>query len=231
MITLFGAPGSGKSEQGKLLSQKYGWEWVDVRTILLNLHDEDITRALEIGMSVDDDKATEAVQRILQRAKGGGGRRAAIINSVRVFPSFVSEPKSRQIILDGFPADHNQVKWMVDNGQIKDLQGAIILQVPRGVIWQRLVQRKRVDDTRAAIERREDIYDRSVTGMVRTLSMNGVKIGYVNGVGEPKDVLERIEEVLGDWGLVPKKQFAKISIQRERQRSNIQEAQIPDFNQ
>jgi hypothetical protein len=127
----------------------------------------------------------------------------------------------REIVLDGFPFDHNQVKWMIDNGQIKNLKGAIVLQVPRGQIWQRLVARKRVDDTRAAIERREDIYDRSVTGMIRTLSMNNVQIGYVNGVGSEQDVLERIEEVLGDWGLVPKKQYDKISLDRAKAKAGL----------
>jgi len=257
MITLFGAPGSGKSEQGKLLSKKYGWRWLDMRTELLKLHDEDITRALEIGMSVDDKKATEVVRKIIQKAKDGkhsepskkiSGLDAALVDeSLQMilddFPfgysQLLSEEKSNpgttsvkkpsQVILDGFPFDYNQVKWMIDNGQIKDLQGVIVLQVPRGQIWQRLVQRKRVDDTRAAIERREDIYDRTATGMIKTLSANGVQIGYVDGVGAPEDVLERIEEVLGDWGLVPKKQYDKISMQHEMKRSNLTEAQLPDF--
>ncbi len=220
MITLFGAPGAGKSVQGELLARKYGWEWIDVRSLLLGLNDPDITRALTIGMSVDDKKATAAVQNILSRAQRV--RHRTVYSLINGIPTLRTEVDSgHEIVLDGFPFDHNQVKWLIDNGQIKNLKGAIVLQVPRGQIWQRLVARKRVDDTRAAIERREDIYDRTVTGMIRTLSMNGVKIGYVNGVGEKEDVLERIEEVLGDWGIIAKKQYDKISLNSAKAKAGL----------
>ena len=33
----------------------------------------------------------------------------------------------------------------------------------------------------------------------------------VNGLGTPNDVRERIDEVLGEWGLISRKQFKKIS--------------------
>ena len=223
MITLFGAPGAGKSVQGKLLSSKYGWEWIDVRSLLLNLHDEEIDLALKRGMSVNDKKAAAAVESVLVRAQRP--RHQTMYMSFNGLSVLRPQPvKNREVILDGFPFDHNQVKWMIDNGQIKNLKGAIVLQVPRGQIWQRLVARKRVDDTRAAIERREDYYDCTVTGMIRTLSMNGVQIGYVNGVGSEQDVLERIEEVLGDWGLVPKKQYDKISLDREKARAGLKDS-------
>ena len=220
MITLFGAPGAGKSVQGELLAKKYGWKWIDVRSILLNMRDPEITLALTRGMSVDDKKAAAAVQGIISRAKQPRTQRLwSTINGASFFQLRTEAP--REVILDGFPFDHNQVKWMIDNGTIKDLKGAIVLQVPRGQIWQRLVARKRVDDTRAAIERREDYYDRTVTGMIRTLSMNGVLIGYINGVGSEQDVLERIEEVLGDWGLVPKKKYDKIALDSAKAKAGL----------
>jgi adenylate kinase family enzyme len=89
--------------------------------------------------------------------------------------------------------------------------GAIVLRVPRGELWNRLVKRKRVDDTRAAVERRQDAYERAVTGMIRVLSMNGVKVREVDGGNTPDDVQERIDEVLGEWGLIARKQFKKIN--------------------
>jgi hypothetical protein len=51
--------------------------------------------------------------------------------------------------------------------------------------------------------------------------MNNVQIGYVNGVGSEQDVLERIEEVLGDWGLAPKKQYDKISLDRAKAKAGL----------
>ena len=190
MITLFGAPGAGKTEQGRLLARKYGWEWISYRDLLLNLHDKDIRFALEHGVFIDDDIATRVVQGTLNRLRARSYR--------------------REIILDGFPADYQQVKWLVENGEIKNLTGAIVLRVPRGELWKRLVARKRVDDTRAAIERRQDLYDRNITGMIKTLTKNGVLAREVDGCNAPEDVLERVEEVLADWGMVPKKQYEKI---------------------
>ena len=86
-----------------------------------------------------------------------------------------------------------------------------MLRVPRGELWRRLVERKRVDDTRAAIERRQDLYDRNITGMIRTLTMNGIEVREVDGGNQPEDVLERIEDVLADWNMIPKKQYEKLS--------------------
>ena len=69
MITLFGPTGSGKSEQGKLLSQKYHWTWVSARDQLMSLHDKDIQYALDHGMFVDDETMNGLMERILAKAK------------------------------------------------------------------------------------------------------------------------------------------------------------------
>ena len=202
MITIFGAPGAGKTEQGRLLAQKYNWTWISYRDLMMKFGDRDIRFALDHGMYIDDKVAAKVMQSVLNEAK----------RATR--PVFASDRRAgftREIILDGFPSDYRQVKWIIDSGEIKDLTGAIILRVPRGELWRRLVLRKRVDDTRAAIERRQDYYEQQITGMVKTLSKNGVLIREVNGENAPNDVLARIEEVLGDWRLVPKKQFERIT--------------------
>ena len=207
MITLFGAPGAGKTEQGKLLAQKYHWEWVSYRDLLMRLPDRDIRFALQHGMFIDDAKATKVIDQAL----------AEVSHNINRFHSRASKPFPDQIILDGFPADFRQTKWLIENGKIKDLKGAIVLRVPRGELWRRLVARKRVDDTRAAIERRQDLYDRNITGMIRVLTMNGVLVREVDGGNSPQDVLARIEEVLADWKMIPEKQYAKI----EKPKSSI----------
>lgn len=200
MITLFGAPGAGKTEQGRLLARKYGWEWISYRDLLLSLHDKDIVFALEHGLFIDDAKATVLIQRTLRELKGRMPR----------FASDAASGRRREIILDGFPADYAQVKWLIDCGEIRNLTGAIVLRVPRGELWRRLVARKRVDDTRATIERRQDAYERNITGMIKTLAKNGVLVREVDGGNAPEDVLARIEDVLADWNLIPKKQYETI---------------------
>ena len=80
MITLFGAPGAGKTIQGQLLARKYGWEWVSYRDLLMSLRDKDIRYALDHGLFIDDKKAAEVVMKTLRSLRG----------------------LRRQIVLDGF---------------------------------------------------------------------------------------------------------------------------------
>jgi adenylate kinase len=188
MIAIFGAPGAGKSLQGQILARKYGWRWVSSRDLLMGLRDRDVTLALNNGMTVDAEKTLHVLQNVLRDAS-----------------------YNDRMILDGFPSSVQQIYWMIEHGYIQHLTGAIVLRVPRGELWRRLVERKRVDDTRAAIERRQDLYERAVTGMMRTLSMNGVEIREVDGQNTPQDVTERIEEVLGEWNLIARKDFERIS--------------------
>lgn len=190
MITLFGAPGSGKSVQGQMLARKLGWAWYSSRDMLSSMHDKDIMYKLDHGMFVDDDTMNGLMQDVMRRAHARGTNR---------------------VVLDGFPSSYRQVRWMIDHKEIQYLTGAIVLRVPHGELWKRLMERKRIDDTRAAIERRQDLYDRSVTGMIRALSMENVQIREVNGMGTEEDVFERIKEVLGEWELVPRKQYEKVS--------------------
>lgn len=187
---MFGAPGSGKSVQGQMLARKLGWAWYSSRDMLSSMHDKDIMYKLDHGMFVDDDTMNGLMQDVMRRAHARGTNR---------------------VVLDGFPSSYRQVRWMIDHKEIQYLTGAIVLRVPHGELWKRLMERKRIDDTRAAIERRQDLYDRSVTGMIRALSMENVQIREVNGMGTEEDVFERIKEVLGEWELIPRKQYEKVS--------------------
>ena len=204
MITIFGAPGAGKTVQGQLIAQKYRWEWVSYRDLLMQLHDKDILYALDHGLFIDDDKATKLMKDVFDRLK---------------------TKTTKRLILDGFPADYRQVKWIIENKEIENLEGAIVLRVPRGELWRRLVERKRVDDTRAVIERRQDSYDRNITGMIRILTMQGIPVRQVDGGNSPNDVLKRVEEVLADWGMIQEKQYAQI-----RPKQTFEMNRIIDFS-
>lgn len=194
MIILFGAPGSGKTVQGEMLARKYRWKWVSSRDLLMSLRDEDVALALNHGMPVDDDKNITVLRRsmleIERDARYSGQWKA---------------------VLDGFPNSVGQLYWMIENDYLDKIEGVIVLNVPRGELWRRISTRGRVDDTRAAYERRQDLYERSSTGMLHVLRENNVRVTTVDGGNSPEDVFVRIEEKLGEWGLVPKKQYQKIS--------------------
>ncbi len=190
MIALFGAPGAGKTVQGQLLARKYGWDWVSSRDLLLSLSDKSVTLALNHGMPIDNEKSVRVLFSEIEKL----GRNNLL----------------NKAVLDGFPMNVSQIYAMVENGYLEYLEGVIVLRVPRGELWKRLVERKRADDTRVAVERRQDLYERVTFGMLHVLKENGIKIAEVNGQNDPEDVLERIEEKLGEWGIVAKKQYEKI---------------------
>lgn len=190
MIILFGAPGSGKTVQGEMLAKKYRWKWVSSRDLLMSLNDKDVTMALNHGMPVDDDSNIKILNRSMLE---------------------IERYSNWKAVLDGFPNSVGQIYWMIENGYLEKVDGVIVLQVPRGELWRRILARGRVDDTRAAYERRQDMYERTVTGMLHVLKENNIPISNVNGQNAPEDVFLRVEEKLGEWGLVPKKNFEKIS--------------------
>ena len=190
MIAIFGAPGAGKSVQGQKMAARHGMRWISSRNLLMNLNDRDVTLALNHGMTVDAEKNLKVLEQTLSNYRYSLDR----------------------LVLDGFPSSVQQVYWMIEYGYIKNLTGAIVLRVPRGELWTRLVKRKRVDDTRAGVERRQDAYERAITGMIRVLQMNGVEVRDVDGRNTPDDVQERIDEVLGEWGLIRRKDFERIQL-------------------
>ncbi len=177
MIALFGAPGSGKTVQGQLLAKQLGWGWVSSRNLLASLKDRDITLALSHGMPIDNDKNLLALEYALK-------------------PMIATN--NWNVILDDFPNSVSQIYWMTEKDLLKNLKCAIVLRVPRGELWKRLLERGRIDDTRAAVERRQDLYERSVTGMIHVLRENGIPVIEVDGCNSPKDVLERILEKLNE---------------------------------
>ena len=188
MIILFGAPGAGKTIQGQLLVKKYHWQWISSRSLMLSLRDKDISLALNYGMNIDDEKNIQLLSKNLKTIDFSSGKIA---------------------ILDGFPNSVNQIYWLIENHFLPHIKGAIVLRVPRGELWKRLTSRGRADDTRVAIERRQSLYDRAIHGMIHVLKANNVRTAEVDGGNSPEDVLERIEELLGQWEIIPKKNYPK----------------------
>ena len=106
------------------------------------------------------------------------------------------------MILDGYPRDQWQADWIVENGDEKYLDGAIILDVDHDELWRRLTERGRADDTREAIEKRWSIFEQTIYSMTETLEKHGVKVVHIDGVGTVEEITERIENVLREWNII-----------------------------
>ena len=125
MIILFGLAGSGKGTQSKALSEIFGWRWISAGDLIRN--SGKFNELIDKGNMVSDADITALLERELDKTDAEG----------------------YDVILDGYPRTATQAEWIIDREKDK-LYGAIILDVPREELYQRLYKRAgldgRVDD-------------------------------------------------------------------------------------
>ncbi|MDR3298007.1 MAG: nucleoside monophosphate kinase [Candidatus Nomurabacteria bacterium] len=180
MILLFGPAGSGKSLQGQILAEKYGWHWLSVGQILRNQNDPEINEKLKGGELFDDEFVSGLVHKTIAEFEATG----------------------KNMILDGYPRDAWQAQWIIDRGDADKISGAIVLDVPAEELWKRIKGRGRPDDTEAVLKRRWEIFEQNIYSILPLLENENVKITTINGVGEIAEITARIEGVLRDWSLI-----------------------------
>ena len=172
MIILFGLAGSGKGTQGKALSEIFGWRTLSVGQVI-----RDTGRYADIvdrGGLIPDDDVIRLMNEQIERAEAEGF----------------------DVILDGYPRDEYQAKWLVDH--IADqVQGAIILDVPKDELKQRLTLRAtsegRADDQdERVIDERFRVFEENIGKILPLLEGKGIPIAHVDGVGSPSAVTERL---------------------------------------
>ncbi len=183
MIILFGLAGSGKSTQGQILAKKYGLVWLSVGQVLRDTGKFD--KILEKGELVPDEKTVEIMHEKIKEIRESG----------------------KDIILDGFPRDIWQAKWAAGH-LADDINQVAILDVPKDELIVRIMARGREDDTREAIEKRFEIVEKNLKGILKELSKKKIKIKTVSGLGTIEQVTKRLEREL----------FHKVSPLRKQRR-------------
>ena len=177
MIILFGAAGSGKSLQGQRLADKYGWRWLSVGQLLRDCHDPELEKVMLKGELVNDDFVVKMMHEAIK----------------------TTSENHQNAILDGYPRNEWQTKWLIEHGDIDKIDGAIVIKVPDNELWSRLVARGRADDTRESIGKRWRIFEQTIYSMSNLLKQENVPIREVDGVGDVDEVTRRIEAVLQVW--------------------------------
>ncbi|MBR3131040.1 nucleoside monophosphate kinase [Candidatus Saccharibacteria bacterium] len=194
MIILFGLAGSGKSTQGQILAKKYGLVWLSVGQVLRDTGKFD--KILEKGELVDDKEVVEIMNNKIQEIRKRG----------------------KDIILDGFPRDVAQAK-MISDDLMGDVKKAIILDVPKDELLVRIMARGREDDTREAVERRFEVVEKNLKGILRELEKKKIKVKSVSGVGSIEMVTKRLERELFRGKVISTRRAQRQRVMRRAKRT------------
>ena len=107
-----------------------------------------------------------------------------------------AEDEGFDVILDGYPRDKAQAEYIMDTMADK-IDGAIILEVPKEELYERLALRGRDDDQeRASIDKRFEIFEQNIYSILPLLEAHNIPIERVNGVGKIEAVTERLASVV-----------------------------------
>ena len=172
MIILFGLAGSGKGTQGKALSEIFGWRALSVGQVIRDTGE--YANTIDKGNLIPDEDVIRLMTKQIEK----------------------SEAEGFDVILDGYPRTEYQAKWLVDHMSDK-LDGAIILEVPKEELYERLTLRGRDDDKeKESIDRRFEIFEQNICSILPLLEAKNVPIRRVDGVGSIGEVTDRLVDVV-----------------------------------
>lgn len=172
MIILFGLAGSGKGTQGKALSEIFGWRALSVGQVIRDTGA--YTDIINKGSLIPDDDVNRLMAKQIERAEAEGF----------------------DVILDGYPRDVAQAEYISEHLADK-IDGAIILEVPKEELYQRLALRGRDDDLeKSSIDRRFEIFEENIGSILPILAKCNIPVERVNGVGTEGEVTDRLVDVI-----------------------------------
>lgn len=175
MILFVGAPGSGKSVQGQVLSARNEWRWLSAGQLLRDTHDPELYEQMKSGQMVSNELVNRVIREAVQRAKD------------------VSH-----VIMDGYPRMLEQAEWLVEElpKHERAISAVIVLDVPEEEIVRRLRIRGRLDDAPEIVAKRMADYQREIEPLLAFYKQKGIPVFFVDGVGTVGTVHDRIQEVI-----------------------------------
>jgi len=179
MIVFFGPVGAGKSVQGQMLGDKFGWQWISTGNIFRASTDPDVQATIAAGMLISSEQTYQVLGEALEKVR------------------------HEQIILDGFPRKKEQAEWLIANQTKFDftVDLVIVIDVAKEEIIKRLTARGRVDDDAAIIEDRLKIYHNEVDPILQYLSDKNIPVVHVQGEGDIETIHEAIMKQVAAYKL------------------------------
>ena len=172
MIILFGLAGSGKGTQGNALAEIFGWRTLSVGQAIRDTGD--YADVIDKGNLIPDEDVIRLMEKQIEK----------------------SEAEGFNVILDGYPRTEFQAKWLMDHMSEK-IDGAIILEVPKEELYERLTLRGRDDDKeKESIDRRFAIFEQNISSILPLLEAKNIPVERVDGVGPIDEVTNRLINVV-----------------------------------
>lgn len=172
MIILFGLAGSGKGTQGKALSEIFGWRTISVGEAIRQTGEYD--EIINHGNLIPDDDVIKIMDKQIAKIESEGF----------------------DIILDGYPRNAYQAEYILQTMADK-IDGAIILEVPKEELYNRLALRGRADDLeRESINRRFEIIEQNIDQILSLLQTKNIPVERVSGLGKVEEVTARLVQVV-----------------------------------
>lgn len=180
MIVFFGPAGAGKSVQGQLLSARHGWRWLSAGQLLRDSKDPELLKIMSTGRLVPSGVTNRLMGEAISKARD-----------------------LDHLILDGYPREMAQAKWLVENKSNygREIALVIVLEVPKSELLKRLTIRGRADDVPEVIDERLRIYRQEMYPILTYFTEQGVNIVHIDGVGTVGQVHDRIDEELAAHNL------------------------------
>lgn len=172
MILFFGPPGSGKSVQGELLVKRNNWQWLSTGQLFRDSKDPEVLKQLATGELLSNELTNRVVEDALMRTDA-----------------------SKRVVLDGYPRNQLQAKWLEANMPKfgRKIVTIVVFNVPKQELIKRLAGRGRMEDEPKVIERRLEIYEQNTKPVVDYYRRQGIPISVIDGEGKVDVVHERIQ--------------------------------------
>ena len=180
-MVILGRQGSGKGTQSLRICEAHGCIHVSTGDVLRAA----VAQGTELGL---------AASKIMD---AGGLVSDEIMNGI------VAERLSRPdiseggVLLDGFPRTVDQANALegIIKGLSQKLHIALNLDVPIEVVTQRMLDRRRPDDTPEAIQRRLELYETETAPLLDWFTSRDL-LSTVDGLGSEDEVFARIEAAI-----------------------------------
>ncbi len=180
MILFFGPAGSGKSTQAQMLVDSDGYAWLSMGQLFRETTDPEVHDLMRRGELVSFEKTNQVLSEALNKFD-----------------------TSAKLILDGYPRDIKQAKWLIEYCKMQNIliDSALNFNVNVEELLQRMELRGRADDTQESINKRLKIYHQEIDPILECLAQNNTKVIYIDGIGTVEDIHSRVKKALAECKL------------------------------